>query len=167
MRHCRHKPGPAKPSNRIKWLTDGPFQGDEGNDVLPSFITNDLEGNYDLDALEVWNYNESASSNTDRGAKDVEISVASSEGGSFTSLGSFIFDQAPGNTSDFGQLINLSDIAGTDNVRLIRLDITTNHGDADNVVGLSEIRFAGTVIPEPTSLSLLAFGAAAALLRRR
>lgn len=152
------------------WLTDGPFENDEGNDTLPSHITYDLEGNYDLNSFTVWNYNESAAGNTDRGARDVTISVASSEGGAFTSLGGFVFAQAPGTVSNFGQLIDLSSFAAADNVRLLRIDITTNYGDSDNVTGLSEIRFDGdVVVPEPASaaLGLLSLGALGAGLRRR
>lgn len=159
------------------WLTDGPFESGEGNDVLPSHITYDLEGNYDLDSLEVWNYNEAAGGGlTSRGAKDVEILVASSEGGAFTSLGNFVFDEAPNTTSDFRQVIDLSGFLAADDVRLIRFDITTNwdvSGTPEGVVGLSEVRFykslTASTIPAPAALpaGLAMLGLAAARRRRR
>ncbi|MEM7395347.1 MAG: LamG-like jellyroll fold domain-containing protein, partial [Verrucomicrobiota bacterium] len=129
------------------WLTDGPFEPGEGNDIIPSHITYDLENNYDLNSLTVWNYNEAAAGNTDRGAQDVTISVADSVGGAFTSLGNFTFNQAPGSASAFGQVIDLSSFPAADNTRLIRLDILSNYGDADGVSGLSEIQFTGLCEP--------------------
>lgn len=141
------------------WLTKGTaFEG--GGDPLPdAFITYDLGDNYDLNSLNVWNYNEV--NLTNRGAQNVEISVASEEGGAFISLGNFVFDQAPGTSGDFGQLIDLTSFLAADDVRLVRLDINSNWGDGDQVVGLSEIRFVGTqVVPEPATFVLAAFGLA-------
>ena len=69
------------------WMTDGP------TDALPNHITYDLGGNYNLTGFHLWNYNESGGA---YGAKDVEIHVASSVGGSFTKLDDFVFTQASG-----------------------------------------------------------------------
>lgn len=127
------------------WLTDGPFEADEGNDTVPSHISFDLGANYDLNSFKVWNYNENPPNLTNRGAKDVTVSVASTVNGAFTAVGNFVFNQAPATASDFGQVIDLSPFGAADDTRVIRLDITTNHGDAAGVVGLSEIRFDGDI----------------------
>ena len=143
------------------WLSHGTFAAP--NDPLPAAITFDLERRYDLSGLTVWNYNEVAGNGTidltNRGSNEVEILVADSEAGLFTSLGSFVFTQAPGaDDVDFGQFIDLSGFPAADDTRLIRFDILSNHGDTNQFAGLSEVRFDGIVIPEPASVSLLVLG---------
>jgi hypothetical protein len=154
-------------ANGTMWTSAGNIGGEPGSPDLLSGgvdITFDLEGNYDLSSLKVWNFNEPSALTA--GAKDATISVAASEGGPFTLLGSFVFNKAPGSAAtDFGQVIDLSSFAAADNTRLVRFDITTNYGWTNNggLVGLSEVRF----IPEPASLVILALGGLAVLRRRR
>jgi hypothetical protein len=149
------------------WLSDGDGvnETNEGENGLPTSITFDLENNYNLDAIGVWNYNEVGL--TSRGAREVAISVASGEGGVFNPLGLFELEEATGANNYEGQLISLEDFVLADDVRRIRFDINSNWGDANQYVGLSEIRFSGTVIPEPSSLALLGLGGLALLRRRR
>ena len=148
----------------VHWLSQGTFEG--ASDPLPAHITYDLEGNYDLSSLTVWNYNEAGAS-TSRGANNVEILVASSVGGSFTSLGNFTFEEAPGNdTTIFGE-DHLLTAAAADNTRLIRFNITTSHSGDNGFAGLSEVRFDGTTVPEPSTTALLGLGGLALILRRR
>lgn len=137
----------------VHWLNNGTFQAP--NDTIPAHITYDLEGNYDLSSFTVWNYNESGFAS--RGANGVTVSVASSEGGSFTALaGITTFAQAPGNdTTNFGETFDLTSLVAAGNVRLLRIDITSNHGATLDLVGLSEIRFDGTLVPEPSTTALL------------
>lgn len=138
------------------WLSNGTFSTNEdtgGPDPIGlfpnSYIEFNLGANHDLASLMVWNYNEFTSGLSTQGANNVTISVASSVGGAFTSLGDFVFNQAPGNASvDFGQVIDLSGL-GANNVRLIRFDITSNHGGDNNFVGLSEVRFEGVASSAP------------------
>ena len=130
------------------WLSD--FE----TTIADQFITFDLgsEATYNLTSFHLWNYNEQ--NNTDRSANIVKIEVASSvDSPVWRSVDSdpetpgdqnWIFPEAPGSTSYYGVEIDLS----ADDVRLIRFDIQTNHGDGD-VVGLSEVQFYGTEIVPP------------------
>ena len=147
------------------WLSQGTFAGGPA-DPLPAHITYDLEDNYDLSSFTVWNYNESAA--TARGANAVTVSVASSEGGSFTTLtGITTFAEAPGDATVFGQTFDLTALAAAGNVRLLKIDITSSHGGDNGFAGLSEIRFDGEAVPEPATTALLGLGGLALILRRR
>ncbi|MEZ5302091.1 MAG: lamin tail domain-containing protein [Verrucomicrobiales bacterium] len=125
------------------WLSNGVFNG--GTDPLPAQITFDLGANYDLEAMHIWNYNEQTNGLHTRGCKDVEILVASSEGGAFTSVGNFVFDQATGLPTYAGQRIAF-DQSG---VRLVRFNILTNHGGDNEFAGLSEVQFRYLGPPPP------------------
>jgi len=137
-------------TNTAMWqttITDGPT----------GVITYDLGDNYDLDEIHVWNFNASSGDN-DRSARDVTILVSSDDDvANLVSLGNFTFDQASGEPADRGFSIDLSSFALADNARLVRFDITSNYGDPD-FVGLSEVQFSGTAIPEPSSLLLVGLG---------
>lgn len=153
------------------WLNNGTFTAPNDPNEPGAIITFDLGGNYDLDVVSVWNYNEILPGRADlllRGANDVEILVADSEGGAFTSLGDFNFTVAPGDPGiDFSQDIDVSSLSGSDDVRLVRFNITSNHGGDNNFVGLSEVRFDGTLVPEPATTFLALVGVFGSLRRRR
>jgi hypothetical protein len=126
---------------------------------LPHFITFDLAANYDLASVKIWNWN--TTSTLSAGSKDIAISVASEVGGAFTLLGSFVLTIGPGqNSVDFGQVINLSGFGAADDVRLVRIDIKSNHGWSNasfpGLAGLSEIRFSGTLVPTNTYATWIA-----------
>ena len=156
----------ANGNDNDMWLTTGTFA--TPNDPLPGpSITFDLEGNYDLSSFTVWNYNEI--NLPTRGTNGVTVSVASSEGGSFTALAGITnFAIAPGvNNVAFGETFDLTSLAAADNVRLLKIDITSNHGDGLNFAGLSEIRFDGTAVPEPSAAALLSLSGLVLFRRRR
>lgn len=159
------------------WMNNGAL------DPLPTFITFDLGASYDLNSLQVWNYNENYNAegvpsgshpgtHTRSGARSVDISVASTLGGSFTSLGNFTFNEASGSAvSNFSQLIDLSGFSAADTARLVRLDILSNwsSGDASPTpwTGLSEVRFDAAAAPEPARGMLCLLGGMGLILRRR
>ena len=105
--------------------------------------------------MDVWNYN--SDSQYTRGVKDVTISVASSEGGSFTSLGDFTFALlAEGDEYDGGYLKRLPQnfSLSANNVRLVKFEVTSNHGDTWRT-GMAEVQFSGTVTqPKGTVVSI-------------
>ena len=129
------------------WLNQGVFATGTPDPLsTPPFITYDLGATYDLNGFTVWNYNETGI--TSRGANAVTISVAASEGGAFTVVTTTTFDEAPNDAiTDFGQFIDLSSFGAAGNVRLVRIEITSNHGGDNEFVGLSEIRFDGQPAP--------------------
>lgn len=112
------------------------------SDPLPIHVTFDLGNNYNLKSTKIWNWNDAGTLNA--GANHIQIFSSQGPNSPFTSIGNFILNKAPGNnTTDFGQTI---DLAGnpSQNVRLIRIEITSNHGFSFSLAGLSEVRFYKT-----------------------
>ncbi len=119
-------------------------------DPLPAHITFDLGTSVNLTSFHVWNYNENTTSDqTARGARSVQVSVATTPGGAFASVGTFEFAKATGTVGEAGQTIALV----RNNVRQVRFDIATNWGASNQFVGLSEVKFyndqPGTPPPPP------------------
>ena len=163
----------SKAPDPTMWLT-GPNGSTPISSLNPGIITFDLEAVYDLDSFKVWNYNEKYNGDLDRylkrGAKDVEISVASTVGGSFTSLGNFVFNMAPGlDDFDFSQTIDLSSYSAADTTRLVRFTINSSHTTGQDVyiTGLSEVQFYAGAVPEPSRALLCIVGGMGLILRRR
>ena len=151
------------------WLNNGTFANPNDPNAPGAVITFDLGGSTALNSVTIWNYNETARPDlVNRGANAAQILVASEEGGAFTSLGDFNFTVAPGVADqNFGQIIDLSTFPEAGDARLVRFNITSNHGGDNNFVGLSEVRFDGTQVPEPSAGILALIGLAGCLRRRR
>ena len=143
------------------WLNNGTFAAPNDPNAPGAIITFDLEANYALGSLTVWNYNETARPDlVNRGTNEVEILIAASEGGEFTSIGDFNFTVAPGlEFENFGQIIDLSSFPEAGDARLVRFNIKSNHGGDNNFVGLSEVRFTG--LGSPVVLSTASFSTSA------
>ncbi len=159
------------------WLSEGiGFAG--GNDTDPE-ITFDLGSATDIGQMVVYNYNETLPGRPEllgRGVDEAEILV-SLDGMNFDSLGMFSFAIAPGDGTNPGQVVDLDVTA-----QYVRLDVISNHngtvfpdptGFSDaGFVGLNEVVFfeptgAGTVIPEPATLTLLGLSLVGLSVRRR
>jgi len=103
-------------------------------------VTFDLGARMTLDGAYVWNHNQE--SLTGRGVRDFTILVSSDADpltATFTSVGSFLLDEACGCPDQGAQFVAFA----AANVRLVKFDIDTVHsGLTDEYVGLSEVRFS-------------------------
>jgi len=146
-------------------------------DVTDWQITVDLEGNYALDTIHVWNYREGGTLNN-RGLRNVEIYVSPDEdennlvklitdgsGTEDNGSGDFLFPVAPGTSTYLGFDLDTSGVTNAsllDNARLVRLDGgSDNYDGGSSWGGLAEIQFGGGapvagVVPEPSSFALAA-----------
>ena len=152
------------------WLSVGTGFG-QGNDADPQ-LTFDLGTRRIIGGTVVYNYNEV--NLTARGVDDFRILVSDDNFASdIRDLGLFSLDQASGNASNPGQIIDLGNVEA----RFVRFDIISNlrgtvfPGTLNNVdfnfVGLNEVQFFTGVVPEPASASLAMMGLLGLALRRR
>ncbi len=116
--------------------------------VSTNFVTFDLGAIRPVAALKVWNYNEENSGVNvlrRRGVAAADI-LTSTDGINFTTnLANVAFAAAPGLQTSFGQTISLGGISA----RYVRINVITNQFTlgADNLVGLSKVRFIDTNVP--------------------
>ncbi len=128
-------------------------------------ITFTLDQAYNITGIHMWNYNENGGSGPLPGRGVEVLDVAFSSDGGTTFGAETRFDNLPAASAaatDAG--FDLNYVAN--NVNAVRF--TLIEGISDNrFVGIAEVRFIGTVVPEPASLGLLAIGAMQVLPRSR
>jgi len=138
-----------------------------------TFFVLDLNGTYDVDSLRFWNMN-ATGGRTTRGYTQVNIAFSSTDNllASFGAAQSFLPGIAPGTAGYTGELFPLTTAVGAKYALLTFGDGSTLADEgtfvgSDGFAGFSEIQLY-SVIPEPTTLSLLALsGLAMVGLRRR
>jgi hypothetical protein len=129
-------------------------------------LTFDLGAAYNVDTIHQWLYTRTGEE--DRGIQTFDIAFSTDNGVSYTaavsaaSLGMSNFTEAtieplPAQTRTFTEQTGVTHI---------RFSNITNFGDP-NFIGLSEIKFEGTLVPEPSSTALLGLGALGLIIRRR
>lgn len=112
-----------------------------------NFVTFNLGGPYTLNAIKVWNYNDSAHVNY--GVSNAAISY-STDGVNFTTnISSQGFNEAFGNYNPYAQTITLPSPV---TAQYVRFNIKTNWGGGTSGVGLAKVRFISNTNP-PTVLS--------------
>jgi len=138
-----------------------------GTNTVPQAIVFDLGSVYNVTQLHVWNYNE-AGEWSDLGAKNVSVTFGTTLsgftlGGATGTVASITtFARAPGLDTYTGQYFSTSFDA-----RYVKFDISSNYSSTYNYIGLSEVQFTGTAVPEPNAALLGGLGVLALLRRRR
>jgi hypothetical protein len=138
------------------WLSEGEKDPVASGQEPPALahVTFDLGERYALTSIQVWNYNEKLRGLFNRGAKDVEIWVSSTDDASNLKKlsppsGRFLFPIATGQPDYRGFAIRFDDISNAEllqRVRLVRFKIISNHGphapnEDSSFTGLSEVKF--------------------------
>jgi len=173
--------GPDEPTI---WFTDV-FAPPATDTVDVEFV---LHGRWDLSAAHIWNLNWLAGGGTVnsnwRGVKDFTLLVSPDLVTPYSSLGVFSLSKSPDDPNDPSFAVPVPAQvkalgAGADVVQRIKFEIISNFSaDIDPnsvaapedllVVGLSEVRFEGVDIPEPTALAISVLGGLSlGLLARR
>ena len=156
--------GTHSPTFSDHWWTF-PIQG--VNAVDPQ-LTIDLNANYALNTIQIWNYNEGGV--TMRGVRNLEIHVSPDDdvenlvklvtdgaGEHDNPDGDFLLPRAPGVATYTGFELDLAGVTNPEllgNVRLVRF-IPLDSYDVTTGVGLAEVQFAGTLLTEDFSFRLV------------
>lgn len=147
------------------WLSEGTCCG--GTEDFDPWVQFDLGAVYTIESIHVWNYNEATGGNlTERGVNAVSVQYGTTTALGLTVPGISNFAQAPEPvTNDYAG--EVFDSFAPFNARYIKFDIDSNYGDGNQFYGLSEVQFEGTLVPEPSSLALLALAGLGFVRRKR
>ena len=131
------------------WLSDYGGQYGTNGSVLFNF-----ENNTSLEAMVIWNLSDSGAPTAyGRGVQLVTISY--STGTDTSGEGSVIFNGSlaeavwSGTYTGTGYQNNINGLTAQ-NVKAVKMAYTANYGSGD-YIGLSEVRFVGTAVPEPST----------------
>lgn len=144
------------------WMTD--------LSVDKATLTFDLGGLYKLSSIDVWNYNfgkEEFASTLDRAAKAFTLSI-STDGVTFADVLSGEFSRGT------GALLGAETFGLSGEARFVQLSLSGNHQQYPEYygyapIGLSEVRFGGSAVPEPATWAMLiaGFGMVGGAIRAR
>lgn len=137
------------------WIKEGTFPVD-----TTAQVTFDLGATVDLSGALIWQYNSDIDYN--RGVKDFYIKT-STDGINFSAAGGLQTLERSNGGNIAAQLKTFSAQA-----RFVQFDIQTNYDAQWPWVGLSEVKFVTSPVPEPSTYALMALGLAgvAAFARR-
>lgn len=149
------------------WIANG--NADEQELEFELSVPHDLTGMY------IWQHNGldgGGNVNLNRGLNNFEVLVSPDLMSPYTSVGTFSLAQAVDPTvgppgGEAAQAFTLSGL-GLDSVMRVKFDIIDAHGGpTEPNVGLGEVRFEGSAVPEPTGVVLLLAGLLAICHRLR
>lgn len=142
------------------WMTD--------LSVASATLTFDLGQLYKLSGADIWNYNfgvEEFASTLDRASKAFTVSI-STDGVTYTQV--LAGELAPGT----GQALAAESFGLGGVARYVQIGLNGNHQQYPETygyapIGLSEVRFTGSAVPEPATWAMMitGFGLAGAALR--
>jgi hypothetical protein len=134
-----------------EWITNGTTTGT---------LVFDLGAVFSLADAQVWNYNADCCG-LERGVQTMTV-LTSLDDVTFTPLNTFGLSEGTG----LPLAPNVLDLAGA-SARYVEFDLTQNYGDA-GFIGLSEVQFDSSAIPEPSAAFFLIGGLSVlALVRHR
>jgi hypothetical protein len=139
-----------------------------------------LDDQYNLSSAYIWNFNNIAGgplATNFRGIKEFDMFVSTGlDPAPYSLVGNFSLAKAPDIPPDMSNPVGAQTIAiAENNIRRIKFEIIKNFSEDvavvipdfdDFVVGLSEVRFEGSLVPEPTT-SVLALAALCLAMSRR
>jgi hypothetical protein len=144
----------TRDSNGFMWDADTfvPPLSPTGTDTDPE-ITFDLGAITTVASFQVWNYGDNIVADfTGRGVKEFELLI-SNDDLDYTSLGNLLLSKVTAFSLYPGEVIDPTDFTA----RYVRFDILSNHADDLKFgVGLAEVQFTSSAVPEPSSLALSA-----------
>jgi hypothetical protein len=151
------------------WLADyGGVYGNNGS-ILFTF-----DRNTSLEAMVIWNL--SIDANPTAYGRGVQLaSISYSTGTDTSGVGSIIFDGTlaeavwSGSYTGTGYQNNINGLTAQ-NVKAVKMAYTASYNPGGDYIGLSEVRFVGTAVPEPSTCASLFAGLACggySLFRRR
>lgn len=166
--------------------TQQSWRSNNGETLGDQWIQWDLGASYQLDSIQVWNYNDSSRYAAGIRQVDIYVSNAAAPGdpegagsGNWTLWAeTAILDPGPGSAGYTG--FDLETAVGSSlpssDIRFIRFEVDSTFrsdlinlgggtGDGENVAGLAQIEFYQ--VPEPSSLALLGLGGLCMIKRRR
>lgn len=139
--------------NGSGWMTH-----DDLTTPVGHWVVLDLGTEYDLDYIDVWNYNHhSVPALNARGINEVRIWKADDIDGTVsasTPLYDGNFTISPTNATPMYYNDHIA-LTGATGVRFVKIVVDSTHG-AENCVGLGFVTFEENVVPEPSTLALLA-----------
>ena len=127
----------------------------EGLPIGPVTVVFDLGDVYSVGSTRIWNLNWELTDRLIRGTKNLAVE-SSVDGTAFSSAASLELAMASGLPTYTGETFAFAEAP---EARYIKFTLVDNYGH-DSFIGLSEVRFYESVVPEPSMFLLMACGLA-------
>ncbi len=125
----------------------------EGLPIGPVTVVFDLGDVYSVGSTRIWNLNWELTDRLIRGTKNLTVE-SSVDGSTFSSVAALELAKAPGTPDYTGETFTFAEAP---EARYIKFTLVDNYGH-DSFIGLSEVRFYESVVPEPSVFLLMTCG---------